>query len=179
MRLPFRLAGALGHVAVAVAVNTSPETLGCRPAARGFPYCSASISHPARGYAAALGWIQLVRSTDGCSGGKTFEMDPFEPLGRVAHPFAFFGFLPSLFDVPSRDPIREMDWIANSFLCDLGEHERHARALLGFSWGFTIRDGKIATWGPNALGSRDWDAHRALLTREYPNWSFAARFHDA
>jgi hypothetical protein len=75
-------------------------------------------------------------------------------------------------------PIRDMDWIANSFLCDLGEHERHARALLGFSWGFTIRDGTIATSGPNALSSQAWDAHRPVLTRAYPNWSFTAGFHD-
>jgi hypothetical protein len=73
-----------GLVAVAVEVNDDPEALGCRPAARGFPYCSATVSHPARGYAAALGWIQLVRSTDGLSGGDEFDMDPYEPLGPVA-----------------------------------------------------------------------------------------------
>ena len=104
--MPFSLAGAPGHVDVVVAVNTDPLALGCTPAARGFPYCSASISHPARGYAAALGWIQLVRSTDGASRGASFEMDPFEPLGAASHPFAFFGFLPTLFDAPSRDPIQ-------------------------------------------------------------------------
>ena len=178
MQVEFAWAGARGHVTVAVAVNSDPEALGCRPAARGFPYCSASISHPARGYAAALGWIQLVRSTDGSSGGEWFEMDPFEPLGRVDHPFAFFGFLPTLFDGPSRDPIRDMDWTAHSFLCHLGEQEREAHAILGFSWGFVVRDGTITPSGPDALGSQDWDAHRPVLVREHPTWSFASGFGD-
>src|SRR3954468_19470723 len=121
MELSFTMDGAPGRVDVVVEVNNDPEALGCRPAARGFPYCSATVSHPARGYAAALGWIQLVRSTDGRSAGASFEMDPFEPLGPVSHPFAFFGFLPELFDAPSRDPIADIDWLAHAFLCRLNE----------------------------------------------------------
>jgi len=121
MDLPFNLEGAPGRVAVAVEVNDDPEALGCVPAARGFPYCTATVSHPARGYAAALGWIQLVRSSDGDRGGDEFEIDPYEPLGHVPHPFAFFGFLPTLFDAPSRDPVIDMDWLAHSFLCRLTE----------------------------------------------------------
>jgi hypothetical protein len=179
MHLPFSLAGAPGHVDVVVAVNTDPLALGCTPAARGFPYCSASISHPARGYAAALGWIQLVRSTDGASRGASFEMDPFEPLGAASHPFAFFGFLPTLFDAPSRDPISDMAWTAHSFLCRLGERTHRTHALLGFSWGFLIRDATITLRGPEPLDPADWDAHRPMLAREYPSWSVAPGFADA
>jgi hypothetical protein len=175
MELPFDMHGAPGLVAVAVEVNDDPEALGCRPAARGFPYCSATVSHPARGYAAALGWIQLVRSTDGLSGGNEFDMDPYEPLGPVAHPFAFFGFLPALFDAPSRDPVVDMDWLAHSFLCRLtaAGAGREISALAGFAWGFSIRAGDIARCGPEALGGGAWDSHRPLLAREYPEWSFA------
>ena len=176
MRLPCALAGASGHVDAVIAVNTEPETLGCRSAARGFPY-TASITHPARGYAAALGWIQLVRSSDGSSRGASFEMDPFEPLHPVPHPFACFGFLPTLFDAPSRDPLRDMDWTAHSFLCCLGLDPRHACAILGFSWGFVIGTGAITVRGPDALLPRDWDAHRGLLAHDYPSWSFARGFH--
>jgi hypothetical protein len=103
MQRSFTFAAARGQVNVVVAVNANPQMLGCRPAAKGFPYSSASVSDAARGYAAAMGWIQLVRSTDGASGGASFEMDPLEPLGPVSHPFAFFGFLPTLFDAPPRD----------------------------------------------------------------------------
>jgi hypothetical protein len=175
MRSPLRLAGVRGHVDVVVAVNVNPQDLGCREAARGFPYCRASISHPARGYAAALGWIQLVCSTDNASGGRSFEIDPFEPLGPASHPFCFFGFLPALFDAPSRDPIRDMDWSAHSFLCRLGEQDREVHALLGFSWGFAAREGTIVPRGPEALASGDWDAHLTVLERVHPTWSFIPR----
>jgi len=178
MQLAFTLAGARGHVTIAVAVNTDPEELGCRPAARGFPYCSASLDHPARGYAAALGWIQLVRSTDGSTAGESFEMDPFEPLGRVDHPFAFFGFLPTLFDAPSREPLSDMDWTAHSFLCQLGEQDREAQAITGFSWGFFIRDKTITLWGPDPLAPEDWEMHHPVLAREHPRWSFASGFRN-
>ena len=119
-----------------------------------------------------------MRSTDDASGGASFQMDPFEPLGRVSHPFAFFGFLPTLFDAPSRDPVRDTDWTAHSFLCGLGEHDRQARAITGFSWGFVVRDGTIAPRGPDALGARDWDAHQTVLAREHQGWSFAPGFQD-
>jgi hypothetical protein len=176
MRWSFTLGGERGHVDVVVAVNRDPTSLGCRPAARGFPYCRASVTHPARGYAAALGWIQLVRSTDAGAG---FAMDPFEPLGPVSHPFAFFGFLPTLFDAPSRDPLTDMDWTAHSFLGRLGERDRTAEAILGFTWGFTAREGAISARGPAALGPQDWDGHRSLLAREHPGWSFTPGLHGA
>lgn len=176
MELSFNMDGASGQVAVAVEVNSDPDALGSRSTARGFPYCNATVSHPARGYAAALGWIQLVRSTDGRSGGTAFEPDPFEPLGAVSHPFAFFGFLPTFFDAPSRDPITDIDWLAHSFLCRLAD--AHARgeiavaALVGFAWGFSVRGGRIAPSGPEALPSEAWDSHLPLLMAEYPGWSF-------
>jgi hypothetical protein len=179
MRWPFTLAGTRGHVDVVVAVNDEPQELGCRERARGFPYCSASISHSARGYAAALGSIQLVRSTDNASGGAAFEMDPFEPLGPVSHPFCFFGFLPALFDAPSRDPIPDMDWTAHSFLCRLGDGERQVHPVLGFSWGFVIRDAVIASWGPEALSPQAWEAQVPVLAREHPAWSFMPGFADS
>lgn len=173
MQMTFMLDGNRGNVEVMVADNADPGALGCGPAARGFPYCEASITHPARGYAAALGWIQLVRSTDAASGGASFEMDPFEPLAPVSHPFAFFGFLPTLFDGPSRHATKDIDWTAHSFLTRLGEGERTVEAILGFSWGFAITSGAISPWGPKALEPQDWNEHRAFLAREHPAWSFA------
>jgi hypothetical protein len=164
--------GLPGHVDVSVDINTNPAALGCQPAARGFPFCSASVTHPARGYAAALGWIQLVRSTDGPSRGATFEMDPFEPLGPVSHPFCFFGFLPALFDAPSRDPIVDLEWDAHTFLCRLGNDEREAQPLLGFAWGFSVRNGGITPRGPDVLDARAWETHRAVLAAQHPAWSF-------
>jgi hypothetical protein len=47
---------------VEVAVNDDPGQLGCPGYARGFPYCRATISPPARGYADFLGWDFLAHS---------------------------------------------------------------------------------------------------------------------
>jgi hypothetical protein len=179
VELAFSMHGAQGTVEAFVGVNSDPETLGCRPAALGFPYCSATISHPARGYAAAVGWIQLVRATDDATGGTSFAVDPFEPLGPVSHPFCFFGFLPALFDAPSRDPLTDMEWIAHSFLCRLDDSEGAPAviAILGFAWGFSVRQGQIASWGPEPLAAQEWDRHQPILTAEYPGWSFARQYH--
>jgi hypothetical protein len=54
-----------------------------------------------------------------------------------------FGLAPTLFDAPSRRSPPDMDWIAHSFLSFVGA-QCEARALLGFSWGFAVRDGAIA-----------------------------------
>ena len=131
-----------GWVEVTLESNQDPEALGCAPAARDFPVCTATVTYRGRGYMAALGWIQLVRSTDGASGGTQFELDPFEPLGSLTDPFCWFGFAPTLFDAPSRSHRASLDWTGQSFLCFIAPVERglEARAILGFSWGFVIRD---------------------------------------
>jgi hypothetical protein len=126
-----------------------------------------------------LGWVQLVRSTDGASAGKEFETDPFEPLGPTPHPFCFFGFAPRLFDAPAPRRSREdMDWRAESFLCFVPMNRRETRAILGFSWGFTIRAEAISLTPPAPLAPEEWDKHRTLLRREHPAWTFATGYRN-
>jgi hypothetical protein len=177
MRLPFARLGIEGAVEVEVGVNDDPAALGCPPYARGFPFCRATISPPARGYADALGWVQLVDATDLAG---EFRIDPFEPLGEVSHPFCFFGFAPTLFDAPHREARDDMDFLAHSFLCGLGrrplESEPEVDALLGFSWGFSVRSGEIEPGPPAALGPADWDRHREYLSGAFPAWTFAPGF---
>ena len=185
MRLSFRLLGAQGWIDVAIEPSTDPEALGCPPFAQDFPVCSATVTYEGRGYRAALGWVQLVRSTDNASRGEKFEMDPYSPLGRLPHPFCFFGFAPVLFDAPGRESREDMDWIANSFLCfvapsflvpDAGGPE--ARAVAGFAWGFRIRNGEVVLRPPESLGSAAWDNHLPILRSEHPTWAFATGFCD-
>ena len=164
-----------GWVEVTVEPNDDPEALGTAVTARGFPVCTATVTYRGRGYHAALGWIQLVKSTDNSSGGGEFEMDPFEPLGRLAHPFCFFGFAPTLFDGPSRDSRAPLAWTAHSFLAFITEDgaRLEARALVGFSWGFSIHNATFTYEAPAALAPSVWDGHRAFLAREHPSWGFA------
>lgn len=180
IKLPFRWNDAEGSVRAGIGINDNPAVLGCSEIARGFPYCRATVEHPGEGYADVLGWVQLMNSS---LHGEGFQLDHFEPLGRPQHPFAFYGWSPTLFDAPHSD---EGDWefLAQSFLCGLGgellEYRHEVRAVLGFSWGFSIRDGSIESFGPAPLSSQDWDLHRDYLTERYAKWSwkFPSGFHQ-
>jgi hypothetical protein len=175
LRIEFSLRGLSGRVEVEVEPNRDPDELGCPPHAEGFPVCNAVVRYAGRGYRAALGWIQLVRSADG-STGEVFEPDPVEALGRVPHPFCWFGFAPNLFDPPSRRSREPLDWTAHSFLAFVAD-ERRVRALLGFSWGFAIRDEGMSLTPPASLDASGWDGHLALFERSYPEWAFDPGYH--
>lgn len=181
LELPFRWEGVDCLVAVEVGVNDDPAALGCGEDALGFPYCRATVSPPAAGYADAMGWVQLV---DWTHMGRGFRIDPFAPLGEVSHPFGFFGFAPTMFDAPHHDEERrDDDFLAHSFLCGLGgelfEFRREARAVVGFEWGFSIRERRIEIADPAPLGPGEWDRHRAYLRESHPAWSFGEGFQES
>jgi hypothetical protein len=175
LELPYRWAGTEGEVRVEIRVNEDPAALGCAEFARGFPYCRATVEPPARGYADALGWVQLV---DQAGGEGAFAIDPFSPLGDVGHPFGFFGFAPTFFDAPHND--EDWDFLAHAFLCGLGgellDADRDIRAVLGFSWGFTKRGDELTFFDPAPLAPADWDRHLDYLSRAFPTWTFAPGF---
>jgi hypothetical protein len=171
MHIDFLHAGKPGTVRVEVAVNDDPAALGCPDDARGLAYCRAVIEQDARGYADALGWIQLVDSSDAPDG---FAIDPFEPLGEVTHPFCFFGFAPTLFDAPSRRTREDMTWTANTFLAGIRD-DLEAFSILGFSWGFTVR-GEVTIVGPTELDESIWDDRLPALEASYPRWRFVPGF---
>jgi hypothetical protein len=179
MHLPFSLRGIAGDVDITVDITRNPEDWGAMPEAIGLPHCQAVIDYPGRGYAAMLGWVQLVRSTDNNSRGQRFEMDPLTLVGEVAHPFAFFGVTPTLFDAPARRSRADLDWLAHSFLCyikDADQDIRIVQAVTGFSWGFTIAAGATTVTPPRPLSSEDWRRHRDLLHAEYAGWHFVEEF---
>ena len=179
MHLPFSLRGLAGDVDISLDITRDPEDLGAMSEAIGLPHCQATIDYPGRGYAAMLGWVQLVRSTDNNSGGKQFEMDPLMLVGEVAHPFAFFGVTPTLFDAPARSSRADLDWLAHSFLCYLKDIDGDVRivpAITGFSWGFTIAAGETTVIPARPLTAADWSLHRDLLHAEHPGWRFVEEF---
>ena len=181
MDIEFRLRGLPGTVEVAVEHNLDPQALGSSQAALGFPACTAEVRYAGRGYNAAFGWIQVVRSTDGSRGPDEFEMDPFTPLGDAPHPFAFFGFCPTLFDAPSRTSGDAMDWEAHSFLSFITRFSappQEVRAILGLRWGFSIREATITVDPPTPLTATDWDSHVPLLRGTYRDWQFLEGFRE-
>jgi hypothetical protein len=110
MKLDFTCRGIHGTVEVVVERNDDPAAIGCELLVpgfgsefyTGFPTCTATVRYDAQGYAAAFGWIQLVRSTDNQSEGKSFEPDPLALFSELSTPFSWFGVKPTLFDAPFR-----------------------------------------------------------------------------
>ena len=162
MDITFALRGIEGHVYVTYSRNGRPDLVGSSAESSGFPMCHATVDYPAQGYDALLGWVQLVRSDDNTSQGRAFEIDPLDILGDVPHPFCWIGLTPGMFDAPSRSPRHDLDWAAHSFLCvpdgstDAG---LEVHALLGFAWGFRIRNEEIHLVPPTLLGPTEWDHH--------------------
>jgi hypothetical protein len=182
LELPFRWNGAEGVVQVEVGIDDDPDRFGIEEFARGFPYCRATIAPLAAGYGEILGWVQLVERSDLDPG---FNIDIFEPLGEVPHPFAFFGFSPTLFDAP-HTTLQDWDFTAHSFLCGLGGRlfeqteggRREVRPLLGFEWGFSKRETRIDAFGPKPLPVDAWNGHLSYLRGRFTAWSFAAGFFE-
>lgn len=176
MRLPFRLRGVDGTVDVEVARNDDPVGLGCRfpDGARDLATCTAVIEHAGRGYTSVMGWVQLVESTDAGSG---FAPDPLGFYGDLDVPYAWFGVRPTLFDAPSRDLHEDMAWVAHSFLCFSPTMvTREVSAMLGFSWGFDIRSGRVTLRDAAPLTAASWDGHLPRLAGAYPGWRFTPGF---
>jgi hypothetical protein len=105
---------------------------------------------------------------------RRFEADPLEILGDLDLPFGFYGVRPTLFDAPSRQDRRQLDWLAHSFLCISpgAVMERAVRPVAAFQWGFQLSNGRISLVPPSELALTEWDAHRGLLAPAYPGWRF-------
>jgi len=184
--VPFNLRGVTGRVEVVVEPNRKPTELGCAllddrieaDAALGFPVCTATIHYERSGYAAALGWIQLVRSTDGESHGEAFELDPLALLRGVDTPYAFFGVKPVLFDAPFRPDRADLEWQAHTFLCFSPDAvmTKTVYAATGFTWGFWLERGVLSFRDPETLPATAWTSHVPTLATAFPDWTFAPGF---
>jgi hypothetical protein len=181
LSVPFNLRQRAGSVLADVSANDDPGGWGCTlldtslpaEAALGYPVCVASVEYPLRGYAAAMGWVQFVRSSD--SDPEAYEIDPTTIYRDVNTPFAWFGAPPTLFDAPFRERRYEMTWRARSYLCASpdGVMTRQAHAIAAFAWGFDVlEDLSIAVVGPEPLGIETWEDHVDQLRQLYPGWVF-------
>lgn len=179
LEISYQWADVGGAVRVIVGTNEDPAALGCAEFARGFPYCRATVESPAGGYADLLGWVQLVDHSAQEGG---FQADPFPRLSGVSHPYGFFGLMPTFFDAPHTNELKNWDFLAHTFLCGLGgdllDPRREVRAVLGFSWGFAKRGARIDWWGPELLAAKDWDSQNQYLTQRYSeaSWTFRPGF---
>ncbi|MCU1360790.1 MAG: hypothetical protein JWN99_2079 [Ilumatobacteraceae bacterium] len=175
LSIEFEARGRLGTVSVTVHENTDPASVGCDSSALGFPVCRATVTHPAEGYDALFGWVQLVGTCAPGEPQRTFTNDPLRIYEGLDTPFGFHGMHPTLFDGPSRrDRSRPLDWLAHSFLCTAPSDpmDREVLPVLGFSWGFVLDDRKITIVSPQLLHSDSWTQHIASLEGQFGSWSF-------
>lgn len=189
LTLPFVLRGASGFVSAEVRPNDEPAAVGSNlvdaeapaGAAQGFPVCRATVAYPLQGYLQAMGWVQLVQSSDGEGPGR-YEVDPLALHREANTPYAFFGLAPDLFDAPFRSGRPVMSWQARSYLCASpdGVVSRAALPVAAFTWGFTISETGAAPVLRSAqpLPLRTWAEHASVLHVQYPGWRFDRRESD-
>jgi hypothetical protein len=109
----------------------------------------------------------------GCSqsrSSETFELDPFGPFTDTGSPYAFYGLAPTLFDAPGRDARDDLDWTAHAWLARTELDSRVIEPVVGFSWGFSIRERKPLPSPVGELARTDWAQHVPLLQRQHPGW---------
>ncbi len=155
LSFPFELRGVSGTINVRYGVNDDPRRWGYEvldlawyqeDLVRGFPVLEASVDHPAEGYAAEMGWVQVVRYqvADAGSEEDTTVFDVPPQLSETDTPYLAFGVRPTMFDAPAIGA-REVTWRASTFLTYTPDAllSRVVSPLRGFTWGYDVVAGDV------------------------------------
>jgi hypothetical protein len=170
-------------VAISYAANHDPERFGFdllgldfpTETARGFPVIKAEATLSREGYAALLGWVQVVDfvvTHNGVAGEPEWVVPDVPPQLRDANtPYFAFGINPVLFDAPAFTE-RNVDWTARSFLTYTPDclMTPALEPLCGLRWGYVIDEGAVRIKQLEAAGSQDWLSARRLLRIRLPTW---------
>jgi hypothetical protein len=153
MSIPFELRGVAGRVHVDYQVNKDPERWGYPVLAlesltqlsRGCPVVEATVEYPAEGYAAVMGWIQVVRHGADAAAQAEVLVDVAPQMHAVdaRMPYFAFGVRPTFFDAPSTDD-EEYEFRAHAFLTASPDAVMSpvVEPLCGFSWGYDVVRGE-------------------------------------
>jgi hypothetical protein len=180
VELPFELRGVPGTVRVRVGVNDDPRRWGYHlldmpelvERSRGFPVVEATVEHPAEGYAAVMGWIQVVRYRE--PGRDEEVIDDVAPQLRGSGvPWMAFGVRPAYFDAPSTDS-DGATFRADAFLAATPDALMTpvAEALCGFAWGYDVAGGVPASQPLTPAAPERWAAMVPALAAACPAWTF-------
>jgi hypothetical protein len=184
-RITFELRHATGHVEITYAVNEDPSRWGYdllhvdfdTSAARGFPVMQARAKLAREGYAALLGWVQVIEYT------VTRESGPDEavwiapdasPQAREANtPYTSFGIEPVIFDAPASTE-KNVDWTARTFLTYTPDclMSPIVEPLHGVTWGYVIAEGVVTPKELMPAVVDDWVQARRVLRLRLPTWTF-------
>lgn len=156
--------------------------------ARGLPVLEARVDIDLQGYAAVMGWIQVVQirvadtSTSLVTGGEKAPpgvhrwVDGPPQLRALGVPFVSFGVCPSLFDAPASTE-SDVEFVADSFLTVSpdGLISRISQPCFGFRWGYsTAAGGTPELLAPDVVPDAEWASAQPVLREAYPEWTFAS-----
>lgn len=190
----FSLHGRAGTVTVTYRTNEDPERWGYgvldlpwpSSLANGLPVLEARVSSPLEGYAAVMGWIQVVRiHVSGLSTAIVSEAEKAPPgdhvwvdgppqLRGLGVPFVSFGPFPTLFDAPASTE-SDIRFVADSFLTASPDAliSRRSQACCGFRWGYsTGPDRKPELLPLRLLAEEEWTQALPILEEHFPDWKF-------
>jgi hypothetical protein len=193
-RFPFRLRGVEGSVSVSFQANEDPEGWGYgalglawpTTLAAGLPVLTARTECSLDGYAAVMGWIQIVRidvlesSTSLVAGdekapaGHHEWVDGPPQLSGLGVPFTSFGVRPTLFDAPASTE-SDTTFFADSWLTASPDAliSRKSFPVLGLRWGYSTRTGQPhELHEPALLDESHWAEALPLLRETFPDWQF-------
>jgi hypothetical protein len=178
--VPFSLRGVPGQVLIEYGPNEDPvrwgyDTLGPRflpDMARGFPVIQATIAYEREGYAAFMGWLQVVRASV-LDTGETLTMFDVNPqMGDMEMPFIALGVRPTLFDAPTTTE-RNVTWEADTFLVHTPDViSRSISHTCGFRWGYRLTSGEVEVIPVSVSNEADWERNLPGLRKRYPTWTF-------
>jgi hypothetical protein len=183
MELSFKLRGYNGRVIVKYGINVDAALLGFKlfnlpfpyQNVHGFPVIQADVEFDGIGYQAYMGWIQLITVHDFNTDQKRTSIDQAPVFWDTDHPFAAFGYKPTLFDAPGPNPPRDHEsWKAESYLvyCPDVVRTKKIRYILGLEWGYVLRHGTVEAMNLRTASTDDWNAHIDVLANKYTEWTF-------
>jgi hypothetical protein len=191
---PFQLRDGQGTVSVSFQPNDDPErwgfgTLGLpwpNDLTVGLPVFEARTDCSLHGYAAVMGWVQVVRihvlessrsTVDGVEkapAGHHEWVDGPPQLRGLGVPFTSSGVRPTLFDAPVSTE-SDTTFLADSFLTATPDAlvSRVSLPLLGIRWGYSTRTGQpTELHEPTLLDGSQWVEALPLLRETFPDWQF-------
>lgn len=179
--MPFRIRDTHGMIRVHYGINDDPANWGfdllCLDfdieAAHGFPVVEATVDWPLKGYAAKMGWIQVVRYSSRERPIPTRHIDVAPQLKDSGVPYIAFGVRPTTFDAPVTTDAN-LIWRAVTFLTygPQAHMTRTVAAAVGFRWGYDVRDGVCHPTVLELADDSDWTDTREVLGERYPDWTF-------
>jgi hypothetical protein len=193
-RFPFRLRGAEGSVVVSFQANEDPERWGYgalglawpTELAQGLPVLTARPESSLEGYAAVMGWVQIVRidvlesseplaaGVEKAPPGHHEWVDGPPQLRGLGVPFTSFGVCPTLFDAPASTE-SDTSFLADSWLTASPDAliSRESFPILGLRWGYSTRaEQPHELHEPELLDDSHWGEALQLLRETFPDWQF-------